>query len=238
MSAIRTTARVTGLSALVLGAGALLAGPASAHVTISPSEGHAGEYAVATVSVPHGCDGSATTKVTIKVPDEVIEVTPTRNALWDVTKTMTKLATPITAEDGDQITEKVGTVVYTAKTPLPDGYRDAFELSFQVPDAAGKTLLFPTIQQCEKGQTAWIEEAADGAAEPDHPAPAFTVLAADASAGHHAENAAATSGDSAEESEESDDDAASKGLAYAGLAVGALGLLTAVVALAKGRRKA
>ena len=49
------------------------------------------------------------------------------------------------------------TVVYTANTPLPDGQRDTFELSFQVPDAEGETLAFPTIQTCEKGETGWIE---------------------------------------------------------------------------------
>jgi uncharacterized protein YcnI len=221
----RSTARLFALPAAVIGFSALAVAPALAHVTISPGEAHAGEYAIATVSVPHGCDGSATTSVTIQVPDEVIEVTPTRNALWDVTKTMTTLDTPIKAEDGDEITEKVGTVVYTAKTPLPDGYRDAFELSFQVPDVAGKTLVFPTIQKCVKGETAWTEVAAEGAAEPEHPAPAIKVLAATQA------DAPAASDDAA-----SDDDGASKGLAYTGLGVGALGLVTAAAALAKGRK--
>jgi uncharacterized protein YcnI len=220
---VRTAARFVALPAAVVGFSALAVAPALAHVTISPGEATAGEYTVATVSVPHGCDGSATTSVTIQVPKEIVEVTPTRNALWDVAKTMTKLDTPLKAEDGDEITEKVGTVTYTAKTPLPDGYRDAFELSFQVPDAVGTTLLFPTIQKCEKGETAWTEVPADGAPEPAHPAPSVKVVAA----------AAET-----QVSTESEDDGASKGLAYTGLGIGALGLVTAAAALAKGRRKA
>jgi uncharacterized protein YcnI len=228
----RTTARLLALPAAVIGFSALAAAPALAHVSVSPGEAHAGEYTIATVSVPHGCDGSATTSVTIRMPDELIEVTPTRNALWDVEKTMTTLATPIKAEDGDEITEKVGTVTYTAKTPLPDGYRDAFELSFQVPDVAGETLVFPTIQKCVKGETAWTEVAEEGATEPEHPAPSIKVLAATGDDGHGSSAAPAASKDD----EESDGDGASKGLAYTGLGVGVLGLLTAAAALAKGRK--
>lgn len=230
MSVHRSLARFVVLPAAVVGLSALAAAPALAHVTISPQEGAAESYTVATVSVPHGCDGSATTKITIAVPEEIIEVTPTRNALWDVAKTTKKLATPIKAEDGDEITSKVDTVVYTAKTPLPDGYRDAFELSFQVPDAVGKTLVFPVVQTCVKGETAWTETAAEGAAEPEHPAPTFTVTAATGE-GHHGSAAGETT-----EHAEASSEGASKGLAYTGLGVGILGLLAGAAALAKSRK--
>ncbi len=74
-----------------------------------------------------------------------------------------QLDEPITGSHGEEITERVAQVVYTAKTPLPDGQRDAFELSLQIPeDAAGQTLAFPTIQTCEQGETAWTEIPADG----------------------------------------------------------------------------
>lgn len=158
-----------------------VAGPASAHVTISASDSRAGAFALLTLSVPHGCDGSPTTKVAIQLPDSITEVTPTRNPLYDLEVVTTKLDQPITAEDGDEITERVSQVVYTAKEPLPDGERDAFELSVAIPDdAAGQTLAFPVVQTCETGSTAWTEVPADGASADDleHPAPAFTVRAA------------------------------------------------------------
>src|ERR1700712_5266060 len=60
MSAIRNSVRVTAVSAVALGGALLLVGPASAHVTLSPGEGHAGSYVVGTIAVPHGCGGSAT----------------------------------------------------------------------------------------------------------------------------------------------------------------------------------
>ena len=236
MSAHRNLARLVVLPAAVVGISVLAIGPSFAHVTISPGEATANSYTVATVSVPHGCEGSATTSITIKMPKELIEVTPTRNALWDVTKTTAKLDTPIKAEDGDEITEKVDTVVYTAKTPLPDGYRDAFELNFQVPDEAGKTLVFPVIQKCVKGETAWTEVTTDGAAEPEHPAPTVKILPATSGDGHGDEPVAAETTKASAKSD--DDDGASKGLAYTGLGVGVLGLLTGAAALAKSRRKA
>ena len=89
------------------------------------------------------------------------------------------------------MTERTASVVYTANTPLPDGQRDAFELSFQVPDAEGEVLAFPTIQTCEKGETAWTQIPAEGQAEDDleSPAPSFTILAASGE-GHHGDEAA------------------------------------------------
>ncbi|RNL61276.1 DUF1775 domain-containing protein [Nocardioides marmoriginsengisoli] len=227
----RTTARLLALPAAVIGFSALAVGPALAHVSITPGEAAAGDYTVATLSVPHGCDGTATTSVTIQIPEEINAVTPTRNALWDVKKNLVKLATPIKDAHGNEITERVGTVVYTAKSPLPDGYRDAFELSFQVPDAVGKTLAFPTLQKCEKGQTDWVEVVEEGAEEPEHPAPIIKVLPAAEGDGHGGSATPA-----ADKEAGSDDEGASKGLGYAGLGVGALGLLTAAAALAKTRK--
>ena len=64
--------------------------PAQAHVTVSSAGATPGAYTVLTFSVPHGCDGSATTKVAIQIPDGINAVTPTRNANWQVTKAMEK----------------------------------------------------------------------------------------------------------------------------------------------------
>jgi uncharacterized protein YcnI len=215
----RVIARVGIVPATAVAALAL-AGPASAHVSITASETAAGAFTVLTLSVPHGCDGSPTTEVAIKMPDGIAEVTPTRNALYDLETVTSKLDDPIVAEDGDAITEGVSQVVYTARTPLPDGQRDTFELSLQIPeDAAGKTLAFPTIQTCEEGSTAWTEVAADGRSEDDleHPAPAFVVTGA-------------TSADAEDEDGDSGDL-----LALAGLVAGLLGLALGAAALARTR---
>jgi uncharacterized protein YcnI len=164
-------------------AGGLLAivavGSASAHITIEETEVAAGSSAILTVSVPHGCEASPTIGVRIQMPESIPSVTPTRNANWDVDKVMETLETPVEGPFGEQLTERVSEVVYTARTPLPDGYRDAFELSLRIPDdAAGQPLYFPTIQVCEVGESAWIEipEPGQDPEQLDLPAPFVLVV--------------------------------------------------------------
>jgi uncharacterized protein YcnI len=233
----RALARALALPAAT-GVVVLTAGAANAHVTISPPEGHAGSYTVLTAGVPHGCDGSPTTKVAIQMPEQILSVTPTRNPLWDVEKVMEKLDEPVTDAHGNEVTERVGQVVYTARTPLPDGYRDAFELSLQVPDAAGETLVFPVIQTCEKGETAWVETAADGNTEDlEAPAPTLTVLPAE-EGGHGAEPASAESEeDASAETDAAADDEDTDALGVAGLVAGLLGLAAGAMALVQVRRR-
>lgn len=244
MSKLRTGARLCALpiavAALTLGG----AGAASAHVSVSPSEGAAGSFTVLTLSVPHGCDGSPTTKVVVQVPEQILSVTPTRNSNWDVKKVMTQLDEPVTDTHGNEVTERVGQVVYTAKTPLPEGYRDAFELSLQLPDAAGETLTFPAIQTCEKGETAWVEVPAEGQ-NPDElvaPAPTVTILPAEVEE-DAATQTAAESDEAADESSAATEEAPAEsgsgnGLAIAGLVAGLLGLVAGGAALVQVRRRA
>ncbi len=98
------------------------------------------------------------------------------------------------------MTERVASVRFTATEPLEDGVRDSVELSFQVPDAEGETLAFPTIQTCEEGETAWTQVPEEGqdAEELDTPAPSFVVEAA-AEGGH-----GSTGHDEDEEAEDSE----------------------------------
>jgi len=175
------------LGATALTAGGLIVlaagGVASAHVSIAEDEVAAASTALITFQWSHGCDGSPTTEVRIQMPAEIAQVTPTVNANWEVSKTMEALDTPIEGSHGERITERVAQVVYTAKTPLADGFRDAFVLSVPIPeDGAGTTLYFPTIQTCEAGETAWIEIPADGqdGEELEAPAPSIAVVEADA----------------------------------------------------------
>lgn len=229
------------LGALALSIGGAAA--ANAHVTISPDTAEAGAYAVLTVSVPHGCDGSATTRVAIQIPDGINAVTPTRNAFYSVEKTMEALATPIVDGHGNEVTERVSEVVYTASTPLPADERDAFELVLKLPDdAAGSQLVFPTVQTCEEGESAWVQVAAEGQDPHDLelPAPAIEVVDA-ASAGHGSH----ASGDGATEASGEAGAAASAGsdnghlpLVITSLVVGALGLVAGAVALVRGGKSA
>lgn len=223
-----------------LGLVVLSAPAASAHVTVTPTETAAGAYTVLTFSVGHGCDGSPTTTIAIQIPEGINSVSATRQPFYDVEKVIEPLDPPVTGSHGEEITERVDQVVYTATTPLPDGQRDTFELSVQLPeDAAGETLTFPSIQTCEQGETAWTEVAAEGAEEPEHPAPAFEVTEATGDGHHgeadHTEEDAATT--TSPVSADADDDG-SNGLAIGGLVAGLLGLGLGGAAFVRTRKSA
>lgn len=247
----RLGAAAGGITVLALA----LAAPASAHVTVTPSDTAAGAYTVLTFSVGHGCEGSPTTGIRIQIPEGINSVTPTRTPFYDVTKQTKKLDPPVTDAHGNQLTERVDTVTYTAKTPLPDGIRDTFELSLQLPeDAAGQDLAFKTIQTCQTGETAWIEIPAEGQSEDDlaSPAPAFTVTDAEGDGHGHGEMAETgetgetagdagdgtqsdTSEEAATDTDAGDSDDSGNGLAIAGLVAGIAGILVGGFALMRGR---
>ncbi|TXK41526.1 YcnI family protein [Nonomuraea sp. C10] len=240
--ALRTTMRTVAVGAAAFGLVLFGAGAASAHVTVTPSTTAAGSYTVLTFGVPHGCDASATTSIAIAMPEEIIAVTPTVNPGWDVEKKMEKLDTPVDDGHGGQYTERVDQVVYTAKTPLPDGLRDTFELSLKLPEKEGTKLVFPAIQKCEKGETPWTEVAADGAEEPEHPAP-FIVLTAAEGAGQDAATptpaetaAAAPAADTSRAAADSAESSGSGVIGWAGLVLGAIGAAAGVTALVRGRK--
>ena len=229
MNKRRNVARFGALSTAATAAALSLTSAAHAHVTVDPSSTAAGSYTVLSVAVPHGCEESSTTKVAIKIPKQILAVTPTRNPFWDAATTIEQLDKPVKDAHGNAVTERVAMVEYTAKTPLPHDQRDAFELSLQLPDAAGTTLTFPTIQTCEEGQTAWVEVPSDGSSadELEHPAPAVTITAAEESA-HGSPGQAAEGGA---------EPAATDRTGLLGLAAGLVALALAATALIQVRRR-
>jgi uncharacterized protein YcnI len=216
----------TTIAAIAVGALAIPAA-AAAHVTVSPEELPADGYANLEFSVPHGCDGSATRRLRVQIPESVPSATPQVHPGWSIeTKTGPKQEVEL---HGETITEGVSEIIWTAEdAPLPDQYLDVFGASVRLPAGEGETVYFPAVQECEKGETGWIEIPAEGESseELEEPAPAVTLTAAEE------EEASAAAADAASEPEDSD----SNGLAIVGLVVGGLGLATGGTALARSRR--
>jgi uncharacterized protein YcnI len=237
----RTAARLGAATAAGFLIAAAAAAPASAHVTITPSDTTAGAYTVLTVSVGHGCEGSPTTRLAIEMPEEILAVTPTLLPGWQVDKKMVDLDQPLEDAHGNSVTERVDQVVYTADEPLADGYRAAMELSLQLPDAAGETLTFPVVQSCAQGETGWTETAAEGE-DPEaleRPAPTVTITEAGAASGGTGGTGTAgeTGGTDARGTARtvevsSDGDVA---IGLAGLGAGLLGIVLAMMALSRSR---
>jgi periplasmic copper chaperone A len=138
--------------ALVLGT----AVPAAAHVTLEASTTTPGAETVVRLSFDHGCDGSPTTALAIRVPEgvEVLDVPP--NPLWQVEQA-----------DG-------APVVFRADTAVPDGQRGVVELRVRLPETPGAQLAFATVQTCEQGEHAWLEQTSDDTTL-DLPAPVLTL---------------------------------------------------------------
>ena len=196
---------------------------ASAHVDISPDSAIANSESVLTFSVPHGCNGSDTTKIAISLPMELNDATPTVNPNWTISKTIEKLATPQKLANGTSVTQRTSTITYTAKTPLDAHQRDTFALAVVMPDTAGKTIYFPTLQTCIKGQTEWNNIAKPGQ-DPETlnaPSPSVAVTAE-------------TPDDASAVAARSDSPNQTPG--YLGLGAGVLGLALGGWALARTRR--
>jgi uncharacterized protein YcnI len=213
---------------------------ASAHVGVTPDKTTANSSALLTFGIPHGCEDSGTTKVTITLPAELNDAQPTVNANWTAAKVTEQLAEPKKLADGSSITKRTSQIVYTAKTPLEPALRDALVVSVKLPDAAGQTLYFPTLQDCEAGQTDWSELPAEG--QDPHalkaPAPSVTVTAAAAADGHTAHPAGAAASTAAAGQAAAVNDGGAQARSWAGLAAGVGGLALGGVALARGRANA
>ena len=228
---LTTAGAAAGAAALLLSA----ATGASAHVGVTPDKTAANSYALLTFGIPHGCEESGTTKVAITLPAELNDAQPTVNPNWTVEKVTEQLAEPKKLADGTSITKRTSQIVYTAKAPLAHDLRDALVLSLKLPDAAGTTLYFPTLQTCETGQTDWSEIAKDG--QDPHslkaPAPSITITEAASIDGHGA--AASTSHSTEQASAVTDSGAQAR--SWAGLAAGVGGLALGGVALARSGAK-
>jgi uncharacterized protein YcnI len=205
---------------------------AVAHVGVTPTSTAAGSTTQLTFAVGHGCDGSATTALTFTIPEEVVAVTPTVHPNWTAEKVLVDLAQPITDAHGNSLVQRVGQVVYTAATPLEDGFRDTVTLQLTLPAGAeGSTLSFPVLQTCEAGETSWDQVAEKGqdAHDLERPAPTIDVTPAAVDHAGSAVGAELEASPTASAPTVSEPDLIARGLGLAGLVVGVAGILTALL---------
>ncbi len=133
-------------------AGAAIASPASAHIVFAQPEAAAGSYYAGFLRVGHGCGDSATTAIRVEMPEALPSVRPQPKPGWTLEIERKRLDTPVAAEGGGTITERVSAVVWKGR--LPADQFDQFGLLMKLPAAAGP-LYFPTTQSCETGSNGW-----------------------------------------------------------------------------------
>lgn len=205
----RTTTRIA--LALTAAGAAVVALPlaAQAHVEIQPGAVPGGDFSVVAFRVPNERDNASTTKLQVILPQNhplgSVQTTPMPG--WKVQTTTRKLAKPIEMF-GAKLDRVVSRVTWTAtQGGLRPGQFQDFELSLgQLPKSG--TLTFTAIQTYSSGeQVRWNEVSADGAAEPEHPAPTLQITpakAADEADGGSATSTEQTSADSSSAQEQSD----------------------------------
>ncbi|TXH38129.1 MAG: DUF1775 domain-containing protein [Rhodospirillaceae bacterium] len=146
----------------VLAATFCLAAPglAFAHVTLETTAAPAGSTYKAILRVPHGCAGSPTTSIRVQIPEGVRQAKPMPKAGWTLTVKKHKLAQPYDWY-GTKVEEDVSEIDWSGGN-LPDAFYDEFIFRATLPEDEGKTIRFPVIQTCAKGQEKWIEIPANG----------------------------------------------------------------------------
>jgi uncharacterized protein YcnI len=137
---------------------ALAAAPATAaaHVDVSPTEAPAGKATGFSFTVGHGCEGAATTGLTVEVPKQVGKYELEQLKGW-------RTSTP------------PGRMVWRGG-PLADGELLGFPFRATVFGKKGEQVAFKVIQSCEGGlEIAWIS--VDGQESSGHgtPAPVVTL---------------------------------------------------------------
>jgi uncharacterized protein len=222
---------------------AALAAPAAAqaHVTLQPNEQPAGGFARLDVRVPNERDNASTTKVEVKFPAGFAEVSTEPVPGWTTKVTKSKLAKPVTTDEGDKITEQVDTITWTGdgkQGSIQPGQFQDFGISVALPDKPGTSLTFKALQTYSNGEIVrWI-----GPPDADEPAPQVKLTAA-ADDEHGASNQGTAQTQPAADiqadtsSSDSSDDGAPTWLSVLALVLGALGLAAGIAAWTVARRR-
>ena len=184
MSLPRPLARLAVLGTAALAAltmSIVVAGTASAHVSVSSTDAAPGGYGKVTFRVPNESDTASTVALRIQIPEQAamtsLRIQPMPG--WTVTRTTTDLAKPLQFQ-GETITSYVSVIEFRAAAGggIGPGEFQEFALSGG-PFPEADQLTFPAVQVYSDGsETAWIEPSVEGQAEPEHPAPVLDLAAA------------------------------------------------------------
>jgi uncharacterized protein YcnI len=132
-----------------------LAAPASAHIVLTQPQAKSGSYYVATFRVGHGCQGKATTSLSVELPPGL--GTPRFRPMpgWTVA---------------------VGPRAVTWRGNLPDAAFEEFSIQVELPETTGP-LYFPTTQACGAVVQRWVQRPNADGSWPDNamPSPVVTL---------------------------------------------------------------
>jgi uncharacterized protein YcnI len=162
---------------LLVASASVAAASATAHITLEQREAPVGTSYKAVLRVPHGCDGSPTTAIRVRIPEGIIEVKPMPKPGWKLDLVRGKYRDPYSLR-GARVSEGVTEVRWTGGN-LPEAFYDEFVFTGAIADELkeGSTIYFPVVQECEKGVHRWIEiPSSRSEGEAQEPAPGLKLL--------------------------------------------------------------
>lgn len=152
------------LALIVLAAAmALAAAPATAHVTVQPTEARTNAFSRFVVRVPNERDNASTVKVEVQLPDSLVAVSFEPKPGWARRIERKPLPSPVEVF-GEQVTDYIATVTWEGGR-IGAGEFEEFGFSARTPQAA-TSLRFPAVQTYDNGEVVrWI-----GPADSEEPA--------------------------------------------------------------------
>jgi uncharacterized protein YcnI len=132
-----------------------MSAPAFAHIDPDPVEAQAGSTLSVAFTIEHGCDGSPTVQLDMRLPEGVTDAEP--EPFEDFEGSI----------DDDVITYVGG--------PLADDQEATFSVRMTLPPTPDTTIFFPIVQRCEQGEIRWIGIPDEPGDELDEPAPALAL---------------------------------------------------------------
>ncbi|MGK5728956.1 YcnI family copper-binding membrane protein [Streptomyces sp. URMC 124] len=243
-----TTARrrLPVIGAVAAGAVLLLAGPASAHVSVQPGTAEKGGYSTIAFKVPNEKDNASTVKleVTLDAKHPLSSVMPQPVPGWEVKVEKSKLDKPLQTH-GKTIEEAVTKITWSGGKIEPGQFQQ-FPLSVgKLPEDVDE-LVFKALQTYSDDDVVrWIDPSKPGGAEAEHPAPTLKLVAKAAADGKKTDAKDGAKGDGKGDdkaenaSAKSDEgnggsDTTARTLGVVGIVVGAAGVAFGVLA---GRRR-
>lgn len=166
---------------------ALASAAAQAHVTLETPQAAAGTGYKAVLRVTHGCGGTATHTVSVRLPPGFRGAKPMPKPGWTISLSKAPLA-QLYESHGQKVSEDVVEVTWKANSRdswLADAHYDEFVLRGRTPEAAGPAW-FKVQQLCEQGQWDWFDTPASGTSTRGLRSPAVLLEVAPASAPGHA----------------------------------------------------
>ncbi len=129
---------------LIIGAVAsslVVIGTAAAHVGTTPSQAPAGQTTVIGFTIGHGCEGSPTRSVSIRLPAGITSAKPRPKAGWTIQVKRGRLPQPVKDFEGNTI--RNGVLEVTWRGNLPDAYYDTFELRLRTAERSWPDAVLP-----------------------------------------------------------------------------------------------